>query len=92
MTPKKKTTGELIRAARLAKSKRIYDELIATGQRIGRGETATTMYLQGDLAKASGVTQAQVSSWECGRAEPLNDTLKKLAKALDVPWLTLLAE
>ena len=85
MTPKKKTTGELIRAARIAKSRRIYDELQAAGQRIGRGETAATMYLQSDLAKDIGTTQAQISGWESGRTNPSLDTLKRLAKALDVP-------
>jgi transcriptional regulator with XRE-family HTH domain len=38
---------------------------------------------QQDLAEASGVTQAQVSLYETGKATPTMDTSKKLAKALD---------
>jgi transcriptional regulator with XRE-family HTH domain len=38
---------------------------------------------QQELAEASGVTQAQVSLYETGKATPTMDTSKKLAKALD---------
>ncbi len=92
MTPKKPTTGDLIRKARLAKSRRIHDELIAAGQRIGRGETRDTMYRQCDLAKDIGVEQSRMPAYEHSSTMPSVPMLKKLAKALDVSPGDLIGE
>ncbi len=94
MKPKKPkpTTGELIRAARIAKSKCMYKNLVDTGQRIGRGEKPETMYLQADLAEAIGMDQSQISAYERSKTEPELPTLRKLAKALEVPLIELIGE
>ena len=39
---------------------------------------------QADLAKVSGITQAQISNFEQGKSEPKLSTVKVLAKALGV--------
>ena len=44
-----------------------------------KGLRATKDMTQADLAKLLGITQQAVAKWETGKAEPDNETLKKLA-------------
>jgi len=37
-----------------------------------------------DLAKRSGLVESAISHFECGRREPSADSLRKLARALDI--------
>ncbi len=79
-----KTTGQLIRAARLAKSRKMYAELKANGSRIAPRERPETIFQQRDLADAAGLDQSIMSKYETGNVEPELLTLRKLAAALDV--------
>ena len=79
-----KTTAQLIRAARLAKSRKMYAELEAAGQRIAPRERPETIFQQRDLAEAAGLDQSIMSKYECGEIEPSVPTLRKLAVALGV--------
>lgn len=38
---------------------------------------------QKDVARISGVPQATISQWVTGKANPTEDTLQRLAKAID---------
>ena len=80
-----KTTGELIRAARLAKSRKMYAELESSGQRIAPRERPETIYQQVHLAADCGLDQSIISKYETGNVEPELPTLRKLASALGVP-------
>ena len=90
--PEPQTTGQLIRAARLAKSRRMYAELESTGQRIAPRERPETIYQQGHLAADCGLDQSVISKYELGRAEPEVPTLRKLAAALDVAVADLIGD
>jgi len=92
MTKQPQTTGQRIRAARLAKSRKIYAKLITDSERIGARETPETMYTQAALAKASGCEQTTISKYEAGKIEPELLTLRRLAKALEVPLAKLIGE
>ena len=78
------TTGQLIRAARLAKSQKMYAELESSGQRIAPRERPETIYQQVHLAADCGLDQSIISKYESGHVEPELPTLRKLAVALDV--------
>ncbi len=84
--------AETIRAARLAKSRKMYADLKAAGERIAPSETPENMFRQTDLAKKAGTSQAQISAWERGDKEPELPSLRKLAKALDMPLIELIGE
>jgi len=87
-----KTTGQLIREARLAKSRRIYADLEAAGQRIAPRERPETIYLQRDLAADCGIAESMISKYMSGSVEPELPTLRKLAAALDVPVAELIGD
>ena len=89
MKKPQQTTAELIKAARLAKSRRLHAALEPTAAaRINSRQ----MYRQADLAKDAEVFPSQIGSWERGDVDPENSSLRKLAKALEVPWAELLGE
>ncbi len=90
MTKPKQTTADRIKAARLAKSRKMYAELEAAGQRIAPRERPETIFQQRDLAEAAGLDQSVMSKYECGEIEPSLPTLRKLAAALDVPVTELI--
>ncbi len=92
MAKKPKTIADRIKAARLAKSRKMYADLKAAGERIAPSETPENMFRQIDLAKACGTTQSQVSTWERGDKEPELPSLRKLAKALEIPLIDLIGE
>jgi transcriptional regulator with XRE-family HTH domain len=50
------------------------------------------LWLIGDLADASGVHRNQISTYELGKAGAHPDTIRKLAKALDVDPRELLPD
>ncbi len=86
---KPKTTGELIRAARLAKSRRLHAQL---DPKLARRIKPDVFYRQSDLADDIDSDASQVSMWERDETRPELFTLKKLAKALEVPLLDLVGE
>ena len=88
----KTTTGELIRTARLAKSRKMYAALEAAGERIAPSERPETIYQQRDLAAECGLDQSVVSKYETGNVEPEVPTLRKLAAALEVTVGELIGE
>jgi transcriptional regulator with XRE-family HTH domain len=74
------TIGERIRAARLAKSRRVH----ATLPELARGKiTLNEAYTQAELAADSGCQQGQISEYECGHIEPSLPVIRRLAAALD---------
>ena len=89
---KSKTIGGCIKAARIAKSRRMYAKLKSTGQRIAFNETSENIFRQGDLARASNFAQARVSEWERNVIEPRIRSLRKLAKVLGISLFDLIPE
>ena len=85
-----KTTGQLIRAARLAKGQSIYDDLRQQGVSPTTLIAPAILYRQTDLAEDAGVAQSAVSAYERGDTMPSLPTLIKLAAALEVPLTDLI--
>lgn len=50
-----------------------------------KGMRITEGFTQVEFAKALGVTQTAVSSWETGHAVPSTRNIKKIAEVLDKP-------
>ena len=63
---------------------RKYKDNPITAARIKAGMT------QGQLAKAIGVDQCQVSVWECGRRPISINAAKRIAAALNIDWVQLI--
>ena len=61
------------------------DSLIARA-RSAKGWTQT------QLADAIGTSQQQINAWETGIRKPKLPALMKIAKALEIDWMTLLDE
>lgn len=47
---------------------------------------------QGDLALAAGLTRSTISRLECGHEQPLEQTVRRLAEALDFPASKLFSD
>ena len=56
-----------------------------TGELIKRARTVAGL-TQAELAKRLGVTPQAISQYERGIKNPKNETLKRIATALDIPW------
>jgi len=54
--------------------------------RVARG------WSQADLSRASGLTPSTISRLECGHEQPLEQTVRRLAEALDFPASKLFPE
>lgn len=81
------TTGQLIRHYRLLKSRRLHAALEpAPAARINLEQ----MYRQADLAAEAGITQSRISLWEKGHVVPAVESLRRVAKALEVPASALI--
>ena len=84
------TTGDLIRAARLARGKKLHGTLTTYRSDVAAKISPAEMYTQTDLAADAGCAASQISSWERGEKKPTVDSLIKLAAALGVPVADLL--
>ncbi len=62
-----------------------------TGELIKQARTNIGM-TQAELAKRLGVTPQAISQYERGIKNPKNETLKKIATALNIPWYKLLSD
>lgn len=62
-----------------------------TGELIKRARTVAGL-TQAELAKRLGVTPQAISQYERGIKNPKNETLKRIATALDIPWCKLLSD
>ncbi len=85
--------GDRIKAARIAKSRRIYAYLQAHDKccLIPKARPEN-VFNQSHLAEACNTDQARVSEWERGIYEPRISSLRKLAKILKVSMSDLIGE
>lgn len=63
---------------------------MGTGERIRSARKKMGM-TQKQLGQACGIDEANIRKYETDRQNPKLETLQKIADALDVPWMTLIA-